>query len=234
MSRHSSPANASSRWTVAGRLAAEWKLKLAGIPGFLGLFFGAYFLLLRFPLFPVTTIPLTAWDRWIPFQPAALGLYFSLWVYVSLEPSLAATRGELGCFLKSAAALAVGGLAFFFFWPTATPVPADIVWADHPGFVFLKEVDRAQNACPSLHVAFAVFAFLRLRPLLSTLGAGFWLRVVSGLWCVGIIYSTLATRQHVLIDVAAGAVLGVIAARFSLRKRRYEFQREALARADRI
>lgn len=200
---------ASTRFSLAARLAAEWRLKLAGIPGFLGLFFAAYFLLLRFPLFPVTTIPLTAWDRWIPFQPATLPLYLSLWGYVAIEPSLATTRVELSRFLRAAAGLALTGLSVFLFWPTATPVPEDIVWEEHPGFAFLKEVDRAQNACPSLHVAFAVFAAVRLRAVWSELKAGLTTRIVSALWCGGIIYSTVATRQHVIIDVVAGAILGL-------------------------
>ena len=36
-------------------------------------------------------------------------------------------------------------------------------------------------------------------------------------WCTGIIYSTLATRQHVAVDVLAGLMLGVLAATLSLR-----------------
>lgn len=200
------------RPTLAARLAAEWKWKLAGIPGFLALFFAAYFLLLRFPVFPVTTIPLTRWDHWIPFQPATLGLYFSLWFYVALEPSLLTTRGELIAYLKRAALLALVGLAVFFFWPTSTPVPVDIVWAEHPGFAFLKEVDRAQNACPSLHVAFAVFAAVRLWRLFGVAGASIGWQLAMVGWGAGIVYSTVATRQHVVIDVIAGAVLGAVMA----------------------
>lgn len=38
-------------------------------------------------------------------------------------------------------------------------------------------------------------------------------------WCIGIIYSTLATRQHVTVDVLAGLMLGVLAAYLPLRQR---------------
>ena len=35
---------------------------------------------------------------------------------------------------------------------------------------------------------------------------------------IGIPYSTLATRQHVAVDILAGLLLGVVAACLSLRK----------------
>jgi len=68
------------------------------------------------------------------------------------------------------------------------------------------------NACPSLHVAFAVFAAAGLARELRAIGAARWLRALSILWCVGIVYSTLATRQHVVLDVVAGALLGALVA----------------------
>jgi membrane-associated phospholipid phosphatase len=37
-------------------------------------------------------------------------------------------------------------------------------------------------------------------------------RILNGLWCLAIIYSTLATKQHVALDAAAGAVLGLVVA----------------------
>jgi membrane-associated phospholipid phosphatase len=39
-------------------------------------------------------------------------------------------------------------------------------------------------------------------------GAGRWSRACNVLLCAGILYSTIATRQHVALDAAAGAVLG--------------------------
>jgi membrane-associated phospholipid phosphatase len=37
-------------------------------------------------------------------------------------------------------------------------------------------------------------------------------------WCIGIVYSTVATRQHVVVDVLAGLVLGGLFAYVSLRR----------------
>src|SRR6202012_879312 len=83
------------RADLAGRIASNWWLKFFGITAFITVFFFGYFLLLRFPVFPVTVMPLTAIDRIVPFHPAALGLYLSLWFYVSLPPTLLRTRPEL-------------------------------------------------------------------------------------------------------------------------------------------
>ncbi|MGH8224884.1 MAG: phosphatase PAP2 family protein [Gammaproteobacteria bacterium] len=176
----------------------------------MAIFFVAYFLLLKYPLFPVTVMPVTALDRWVVFQPWALVLYASLWIYVSLPPALQSDRRQLLSYLWAAIGLSVAAMLFFLFWPTATPRP-DIDWALYPSFSFLKSVDRARNACPSLHVAFAVFSAFWLNRLLREMGARAIVRILNVIWCLGILYSTLATRQHVAIDLYAGAVLGAVA-----------------------
>jgi membrane-associated phospholipid phosphatase len=201
-----------SRWAdLTARFGANWWLKFFGITAFITVFFFGYFALLRFPVFPVTVMPLIWLDRLIPFQPAALGLYLSLWFYVSLPPTLLRTRPELFAYGWIAGGVAVLGLAIFFFWPTAIPVATGIEWADYPVFAGLKSVDAAQNACPSLHVAFAVFSGLWLDRILWTMRVGGGGRVLNAAWCVGIVYSTIATRQHVAVDAVAGAVLGLLA-----------------------
>jgi membrane-associated phospholipid phosphatase len=198
------------------RVAANWWLKFFGITAFIAVFFTAYFLLLQFPLFGVTVMPLTAVDRLISFQPWALGFYFSLWLYVALPPTLLRTRPELYAYGWISAGMAVIALSIFLFWPTAIPATTGIDWESHPGFAVLKRLDKSQNACPSLHVAFAVFSgvwldrMLRMLRMLRSIRADFWVRLVSAAWCAGIVYSTIATRQHVAVDVAAGAALGLL------------------------
>jgi membrane-associated phospholipid phosphatase len=199
----------SLRAELDARITANWWLKFFGITAFIAVFFFGYFMLLRFPFFPVTVMPVTPVDRLITFQPWALGLYFSLWFYVSLPPTLLRTRAEFYAYGWIAAALAVVALAIFFFWPTAIPPTTGIDWARHPGFATLKRVDASQNACPSLHVAFAVFSGLWLDRVLRTMPVATYVRVLSAVWCLGIVYSTIATRQHVAVDVVAGAALGL-------------------------
>ena len=201
---------------IAAAIIQHVYLKSIGIPLFIGVFFGAYFYVLKTPAYPTTVMPFTWLDQMIGFQPWAMSLYVSLWVYVSLPPALLVTRRELYRYGMAMAGTCLVGLLVFYFWPTAVPA-ADIDWARYPGVDFLKNVDAAGNAFPSLHVATALFSGLWLDHLLRRFGAPRWSRLVNGVWCIGIIFSTLATRQHVVVDVWGGLMLGGAAAWLSLR-----------------
>lgn len=193
-------------------------LKSIGTTLFIGLFFGAYFYLLKQPAYPPSVMPITLLDRLIGFQPLALPMYLSLWVYVSLPPALLATRRELYGYALAMAGTCLAGLIVFYFWPTAVPA-ADIDWAQYPEVDLLKRMDASGNACPSLHAATAVFSGIWLHQLLRRFGAPLWILIFNWVWCIGIVYSALATRQHVAVDVLAGLALGVLAAGLSLRHR---------------
>ncbi|HEX2853082.1 MAG TPA: phosphatase PAP2 family protein [Opitutaceae bacterium] len=192
---------------AGARLRAHWLAKALGISLGMTAFFAAYFLLLRHPLFPVTIMPVTAIDRFVEFRPGALAIYLSLWIYVPLGVGLLRDRRELYSHALASAAVSAIGLGIFLLWPTAVPPPGE-TWASGSAFSFLKAVDATGNACPSLHVAFAVLTAIRLQRLLSEMGATLFVKAANWLWCVGIVYSTLATRQHVAFDALAGAVLG--------------------------
>jgi len=66
-------------------------------------------------------------------------------------------------------------------------------------------------------VATAVFSAVWLGHLLKSIGAPRLLMASNWLLCAAIVWSTLATRQHVFLDVLAGAALGLIFAALSLR-----------------
>jgi membrane-associated phospholipid phosphatase len=200
-------------WLVQAdfRLRSRWLAKMICTTLGMAVFFIAYFWLLRNPLHPPFIMPLTAVDRLFGFWPGAVPIYFSLWIYVSLAPALLTDPRELISYGLAAIGLSVIGLGIFLFWPTAVP-PGDINWSQHPAFVFLKSVDTSGNACPSLHVAFAVFTAVWFQRLLRRMGAGRLVRGLNWLWCGGILYSTIAIRQHVSLDVLAGAMLGLAVA----------------------
>ena len=182
------------------------------------LFFVAYFYLLKHPVYPAIVMPFTWIDSLISFQPLAMPLYLSLWVYVSLPTALLETRHDLNRYASAMAGTCLVGLIIFLFWPTIVPA-ADIDWAQYPAVDFLKKIDAAGNAFPSLHVATAVFSGIWLHYLLRRFGAPVWIHSLNGMWCIGIVYSTLATRQHVAVDVLDGLALGGLAAWLSLRNR---------------
>ena len=193
------------------RLAAHWRLKLVGIPASLIAFSAAYFALLKFPVFPVTQMPTTALDRLIDFNPGSLLPYASLWIYVELVPGLLDKRSELIAYALAAVGVCIAGMAVFFFWPTSIPQPS-VDWSRYPSFSLLRAIDRSGNACPSLHAAFAVFSALWLNRLLRQMGDLGPLRFLNWAWCAAILYSTLATKQHVAVDLFAGAALGLAGA----------------------
>jgi membrane-associated phospholipid phosphatase len=203
---------------VPARIRVNVLWKALGTPALIFLFFVAYRHLLNHPLFPVTEMPLTMADRLVAFWPPALFLYITLWVYVSLPPALLPTLRELLAYTRAIGAVCVAGLACFLFWPTVVPPPG-FDRSRYPGFGLLEGLDAAGNACPSLHVAAALFSAAWLDALLREMGAGRAARGVSWAWGLGIVYSAMATKQHVAIDVLAGAVLGLAGAALSLRGR---------------
>ncbi|QEL63817.1 hypothetical protein OTERR_03410 [Oryzomicrobium terrae] len=193
-----------------------WWLKASGTTVFITLFFTAYVHLLKNPSGAVTEMPLLWLDQAVGVHTLALPVYVSLWVYVSLPTLLLFTVAELASFGLAAALLCLSGLACFYLWPTAVP-PANIDWGQYPGFAFMKGMDAAGNACPSLHVATAVFSACWLQALLRRIAAPAWLNAANWLWCLAIAYSTLATKQHVAVDMLAGIALGGVAGLLSLR-----------------
>lgn len=191
------------------RVGLLWPLKAVGTMLFMLVFFSAYFAVLENPLGSVQRMPLTAIDHWLPFTPLAFPFYVSLWVYVSLAPALIEQLRALLRFGVWMGLMCVLCLAIFWLWPTAVPDPG-IDWSAYPQMAIIKSVDGSGNACPSLHVASALFAALWFGQLLRQMRAPPWLRLLNWILCLLILWSTIATRQHVALDVVAGALVGVL------------------------
>jgi membrane-associated phospholipid phosphatase len=200
------------------RVRDRFWLKFLGVSGFMWLFFMAYFYLLRNPARPVLAMPLTAVDGWISFQPWAFWAYVSLWFYVGVPAGLARDLPALLRHGAWAAGLCLTGLACFYVVPTAVPMAGLAVdSAAHAGFAVLQGVDAQGNACPSLHVATALFSACWVHRLLHEMKAPGWTYAVNALWAALIVYSTLAIKQHVLLDVVGGTALAALFAVLSLR-----------------
>ncbi len=198
------------RWTaeIGRRMRRFFPLKVIGTTVFTSLFFIAYFQLLRHPAYPVTVMPLTALDRLIPFQPNALFAYLSLWLYIGVGPGLTLTFRELVVYGAWISAMCLAGLGIFYAWPTAVP-PLLIDVSGYAGFAMLQGVDAAGNACPSMHVAAAMFTVIRVEQVLRDARTPVALRLLNLLWFAAIAWSTLAVKQHVVLDAVAGALLGI-------------------------
>lgn len=198
------------------RLVYLWPLKATGTSAFMALFFWAYFSILRNPSRQPWVMPEIWIDHWVPFTPWAFPVYASLWVYVSLAPAMIGNLRSLLRFGFWIGLLCLVCLGIFWVFPTQVPdFPVD--WSQHPSLSFLKGVDASGNACPSLHVASAVFAACWMHRLLGAMRAPKGWLWGNSLFCLAIAWSTLATLQHVALDALAGAVLGYLFAALSLR-----------------
>jgi len=206
------------RWYRQAAAAARMHMVLKGVgtTAFISIFFVAYFHVLNHPASVPTVMPVIWLDGLIGFHPYALPAYLSLWLYVCLLPTLFASRAELYRYGVAMSLMCAVGLAIFYFWPTGAPAP-DIDWARYPDMEFLKNIDAAGNACPSLHVATAFLSGIWFHSLLRRFGVPLWLAAANWAWCIAIVYSTVAIRQHVAVDALAGLALGGIAAWLSLR-----------------
>lgn len=198
------------RWAaeLGARARRSFVVTIIGTTLFNGIFFVGYFYVQRHPAYTPVLIPVTWLDQMIPFQPHALLAYVSLWVYIGAGPGLQRTFKEIAVYSLWMAALCITGLAIFYFWPTQMPrLTPDS--PSLPAFALLHHLDKTGNACPSMHVAVATFTLGRIDDVLRLTRSPRWLRMANVAWFVVICYSTLAVKQHVALDDAAGALLGL-------------------------
>jgi len=200
-----------TRWyrQLGTRLKTHWRFKLMAGAVMLISYFSVYFLLLYHPVFPVTQMPITAMDRFVTLSPNTLLLYITLWIYIPLGSWLINDKRELIAYTNALCGLGLLCLAMFFFWPTSVPRPHIDVVA-YPGFRMLIAIDEPRNVFPCSHAAFTVLSAICIGRLLRQMGDRSLLRTLNWCWCVAIIYSTMATKQHLAVDVLAGTVLGAV------------------------
>jgi membrane-associated phospholipid phosphatase len=184
-------------------------LTVTGTAFLTGLFFIGYFYVQRHPAYTPTIMPMIKLDQMIPFQPQALLAYVSLWIYIGAGPGLQRTNAARAVYVFWMVGLCVCGLMIFYFWPTQVPA-LTLDATSFSGFAVLHRMDQTSNACPSMHVAVATFTAVRVDDVFRSTGSPGLLRLLNAAWFILIAYSTLAIKQHVTLDVAAGALLGML------------------------
>ncbi|MFO1504084.1 MAG: phosphatase PAP2 family protein [Steroidobacteraceae bacterium] len=169
-----------------------------------------YYLPQRWHLGTPTLLPLTAVDRALSFLPWSGLLYFAafpflLGTFLSLRSFEHASRFLYACLVAQVIAMLV-----FLLWPTTYPrgdfpLPADAGGLAAALVAFCRQADLPLNCLPSLHVSTVTLCLVtqwhctpggkRAAPLLLPAG-------------LAMIASTLTFKQHYLLDVIAGLVLG--------------------------
>ena len=155
----------------------------------------------------------TAWDHKIKFDPRWVwiysGLYYPMILLAALSvPTWHAYAYCVGCFLT----LLAIQVTFFVLWPVAIPAQwrasreVRIAPLYYPNSMKMLDLvwsyDKLRNSLPSMHVSVATMVDLTIWQNWPI--AGYF----CGLFPLLIAASALKTKQHYVVDVVPGALLG--------------------------
>lgn len=146
-------------------------------------------------------------DEAIPLVPWTISIYFGCYLFWALLYVLCARQeAEKACqfFLADFLSKAVC-LVFFVLLPTTMPRPEILgttVWDDLMRFLY--RIDAPYNLFPSIHCLVSWLCLIGAR---NHKGFPRWAVWCTGIMAVLVCISTLTTRQHVVVDVAAGILL---------------------------
>ncbi len=219
MSKTSTPAESSikNRLTIADRLATHWRLKLFMLIALTTCFCGPYVFLAHHAFFPVRELPLAALDRLAGFDPRWVWVYQSVYLLTATLPWLATTRAELKTYLVGFTFLASVCFLFYLFCPIIVPRPV----TDHASGMYrlLLAYDGPYNAFPSLHAGFLYLTLAFARRVYGRIPLATTMFLFT--WSALILWSTLVTKEHYVVDLVAGIALaaGCDAAAWSSRFR---------------
>jgi membrane-associated phospholipid phosphatase len=157
----------------------------------------------RLEWLPAREVPRLAIDEWVPFMPELallyLGLFPLMWLAVLAQPDVSAAKRVV----LSAVSCAWLVSLIFVFYPTSFPRPP----GEARGFYALVVgLDTPRNACPSLHGTYAILSTAWIAH-----ARGWRWGMSAGLVAFAVLFATVAVRQHGVIDLALGAVIGLVA-----------------------
>lgn len=152
----------------------------------------------------------SAADDLVPFMPQFIIVYFGCYVLWVVNYCMIAKqdREHRYRFFTADFYARIVCLLFFLLLPTTNTRPVlsgGDIWTE--AVRFLYRIDPATNLLPSIHCMASWFCYIGIRgndkiPL--------WYRRFTGISAFVVFYSTLALRQHVIIDVAAGVALAEV------------------------
>ena len=198
--------------SLVSRMLACWRGKVLMFVVLVPLLNAFYFLpqwiAWRTPL----RLPMTVVDRIVPFAPRWVYVYVSMYVML-LIPPLLTIRGEaLRRYTIGAMIMFVGAAVIFVVWPVEYPRPPLTEVAPWV-YRLVVSLDRPINSIPSLHAGLVAFTlFFAARALVDLpLRTRRFILLTGTIWSVAILYGTLATKQHYLLDLPPGVALAWVA-----------------------
>jgi len=198
--------------SLGARLRAHLAVKVAV---WLGLAVGIcvpYFGLQHVDGPPPHALPSTFLDQAVPFSAGWIYAYVSLGLLVPLGPLVASTRADLARYAVGLALLCIPCFLIFFLFPILGPRPQ--VDATSSLYAAIVLLDRPTNSMPSLHAGLTAYSLLFIDRVLGRsldTGARRALFAIGTIWGAVILYSTLATKQHWLLDLPAGVAIAGLA-----------------------
>lgn len=149
----------------------------------------------------------TALEQKIPFLPWTILIYFGCYLFWAANYVLIVRQGreEAYTFLSADFLAKWVCFALFLLLPTTNTrpvVPEEGIW--NILMRFLYWIDSPENLFPSIHCLNSWFCYIGIRGRKNV--SGFY-RLFSLLFALAVFVSTLTTKQHVIADVAGGAVL---------------------------
>jgi len=152
------------------------------------------------------------WDELIPFRPQWVWMYLLYFPFCFLPLLFREVRQDIGVFRKVALGFAAQFLiafSLFFFIPVYMTRPEiSPLTVSESALYWVYSIDPGFNILPSLHVANTAFLAcltFRLKGMIPGLAA--WL------FCILTAVSAVFVKQHYLVDLPAGLLLGVLSYR---------------------
>jgi membrane-associated phospholipid phosphatase len=154
---------------------------------------------------PPRVLPLSSLDQWLPLIPETVWIYWSDYLLLFCGFHFCRSPEAVWRFSVAIFATVVAGVAVHWLFPVVYPRSLYPLPGDASVTLFLFErfraVDTPASSLPSLHVAASYVA-----ALMAPRGAR-GRRILLLVWATAIAASTLTTKQHYVVDVAAGLAL---------------------------
>ncbi len=171
-----------------------------------------YMILQNVEIFDVYWMPELALDRAIPVSFSGFWFYISFYLLLGIVGLTLEKRLFIRYLYTIGWAALVAHMTFLFFPNGASREAID--FESSPWFYqLLASTDAPRNALPSLHATLSVIAGLAVQASRMSCVSGtirVSIKSLTWLWVIAIFWSTLALRQHVCLDLIAGAVIAVI------------------------
>lgn len=153
-------------------------------------------------------------DAKIPLVPWTIAIYWGCYIFWIVNYVIACRQEEEKAFQFMSADFLAKIVCFICFIVFPTTITRPVIEGNSLWDIlmqFLYHLDAADNLFPSIHCLTSYFCFIAVR---DNKKVPRWYQAASFIFFVSICISTLTTRQHVLIDVIGGILLGEICWQF--------------------